>query len=396
MNSIQLREQMYNGQKFFADSIRNLILFKDEQQLDRVTFDLDDIFLEPLLFAYFNLRDSKVTLDQILFGYCELNKRPSRFFAYVDHHGIIYLANFGYYKTNLSSKLIELTYSNGKLSSQACELFEYLPLRRLAEHQNIELVRFSNPLINEIFAQWPEVGERRIIEELFDFNPKIDLNEDYVCSALSTLKHNCPSDYNDFLECTKKIVLFSNPKLRSFVTRSIHGIVFLNLIDSKINETFFIEELIHQCSHNVFNAITADSSDYYKVPTETPLSTIIGEDNESRTLFSAFHGQYTVSKGLECILLCLNGSSSLSKEQLYELQGRLAIKKGRFRIGLERAELDKIFTANGISIYKYLDELGFRVLNDNVKLFDNLKFDNQGAVFSYSKFVERNGLLPSH
>ena len=63
------------GRYLMIENIKMLLYKADEDIFETLDFENDSIYQEPLLYAYFNDKNNKIQLDQILYGYIELSKR---------------------------------------------------------------------------------------------------------------------------------------------------------------------------------------------------------------------------------------------------------------------------------------------------------------------------------
>lgn len=381
-----------NGQAQFCDSIKTLLFKSNENIFNLLDFDNDEIYLEPMLFAYFNSTNPLETLDQIVFGYVDYKKRPTQIKVYSDEDGIVYLPKIGYFYSNLKKTHLDLKYNR---LNNLIELFNgirsvnytFAPIETLTEIPDIEICLHSNSLVSKYFTEWPSfkdfkslkvketaISQKRAIQDSFEI-----------------LKRSSVGDYNMLIKSTKKIYLFRNPEIRCFVTRSVHGAIFLNVPEYS-NETFYLEELIHQCSHNVFNAITANTKEYFKVDPSSSLANFIKKDGEKRSLYDACHGHYTVCKGIEYLSECIKYVDFIG-DKMHELIGRVAIKEKRFRIGLNLVNFNEVFTQKGKTTYEFLDKTCERVISEHPSVFNKYNFSNQQAVFDYNKFKEINRIF---
>jgi hypothetical protein len=94
--------------------------------------------------------------------------------------------------------------------------------------------------------------------------------------------------------------------------------------------------------------------------------------------------------GVDILSRCLENYEFSSDDIKFELIGRLAIKETRFRIGLEKADHDLVFTGNGKAIYNFLDSKCFATISRLSEIFGKYDFSNQGPVFEFARFEEAN------
>jgi hypothetical protein len=377
------------GQAQFCDSIKTLLFKANENVFDLLDFGDDEIYLEPMLFAYFNSKSSLETLDQIIFGYINYEKRPIQIKVYSNEDGIVYLPKIGYFYSNFRKSYLDLRYRHlnnlmGLFNGIDSVNYTFAPIETLTEIPNIEICLHSNSLLSKYFTEWTSFKD---FESLKIKETAISQKR-AIQNSFEILKRSSVDDYNMLIKSTKKIYLFRNPEIRCFVTRSVHGAIFLNVPEYS-NETFYLEELIHQCSHNVFNAVTANTKEYFNVDPSSSLANFIKKDGEKRSLYDAFHGHYTVCKGIQYLSECLKHVDFVG-DRMYELIGRVAIKEKRFRIGLNLVNFNEVFTQKGKTTYEFLDKTCERVISEHPSIFNRYNFSNQDAVFDYQKFRNIN------
>ena len=81
-----------------------ILLYKENQSLlEKINFEDDKIFSDPLLFAYFNSKKyntfSKELLEEIIQGYFT-DKKPLKIQYSYNKNNIAYLPNIGFYNKN--------------------------------------------------------------------------------------------------------------------------------------------------------------------------------------------------------------------------------------------------------------------------------------------------------
>lgn len=190
---------------------------------------------------------------------------------------------------------------------------------------------------------------------------------------------------------TRRIFCFNNPHMRGFSLKNVHGTAFLS-IDENSNVVFFLDEVVHQCSHNYFNVVTTRIKDYLKIGPNTPLTQLmtIDKKNETRGIYDAFHGLYTVSTGVRT-LTKIYQEYDFNPSLKHMLYGRLSIKYIRFRTGIQYVGFQETFTDEGLAIYEFLDSSCFEIIENNPHIFNNTNdFSNQPFVFSYEQFKKLN------
>ena len=97
------------------DNIKILIYKENRTLFELLEFKNENLFKEPLLFAYFNAKEKSSTLEQILFGYIVEESRPSHIFVYSDESGRIYLPNYDITSLGITNSIVSshLFYNKG-------------------------------------------------------------------------------------------------------------------------------------------------------------------------------------------------------------------------------------------------------------------------------------------
>ncbi|MBC3794744.1 hypothetical protein [Spirosoma utsteinense] len=84
-----------------ADTIRLLLYEHYPACFERLSYEDDRTFLEPALFYVFSEKSSiNISVDQIVYGYIDSDKRPSSFASLSDPFGEVYLGNHGSFSDN--------------------------------------------------------------------------------------------------------------------------------------------------------------------------------------------------------------------------------------------------------------------------------------------------------
>lgn len=388
---------LMDGQGMFCDTIKTALYVEDNTIFERLDFEGDTIFLEPMLFGHCIKKYAKNLKEQILFGYYLPKNRSEKIQVYTNAKGVVYLPNYGYLTTNEEDTCLKLNYNTDLdeivlKKEDSLVVFEMEEIVYLESIPTIELSNsidvYSKHLFEEFFTEDPTIiidllrGEE---VNLTDFKPAIE-------EAFMLLNKYFPEEFKKYALVTRKIVLFSSSKLLSIVTRETHGVIYLN-VNEHSNVTFFLEELIHQCSHIVFNAMTYDTQQFFKVDYNQTVGQYIG-NNDYRTLYSALHGIYTTGQIVSLLLQLIKSKPSLNKEIGYELIGRIAINKKRHNIGLEKVSLEGVFTKKGQKLFAFYYNQLDKNIQENPSFFKyNVK--EQPVVFNYQKFKKDNPLPKS-
>lgn len=380
------------GQYRLIDSIKEQLFNYDNSIFERLNFEDDTIYLEPLLFSFFNSDSSKIPLDQILFGYYEERIRPYSVLVKSDSSGNIFLPNYGYFESLQSCStfnLIKVEDSWGLFKDDVRINCRFHKLKTFQFSKLLEVTNNIDPLSERFFYSWKSVDTNNIHDFLIgDAVSKVADYQSLIEQAF-TIIHQCfPEEFKKYAYSTRRIVLFSHPALRNFVNPQMHGTIYLNVSD-KSTLGFFLEEIVHQCSHTIFDAVLAETDSFFKVDPSTELGKFI-ERNDRRTLFSAFHGIYTTGQIVEVLTgIYKSAQLKLSLKERHEILGRLAINKNRINIGLEKAPLNEIFTEKGFVLFNKLNDRLLKNITENDHLFD-FEMSTHPVVFDYDKFKDDN------
>jgi hypothetical protein len=357
-------------------------------------FERDDIYLEPLLFAYFNHanRDQCATLPQLLYGYLDATARPASIPVVSTGDGVIYLPQIGYLKTSLPHARLDLVCNNGVfcLEHDGQKVAYTFEERFMVADGQLEVYRYNHPLFAPYYMPYD-----RWVNDLppvaVDVEGAVKRHILHVERALAILKQYSPALYEEILATNRRITLFHNPAVNCFVTLEAHGAIFLTTIPDN-DEVFFVEELIHQCSHNAFNAILFDKASYFKIDVEHEiLGEHLNKKSESRTLYSAIHGLYTVVKRYE-VFDVLYSADVFRGRQKHEFLGRIGDLTKRLHTGLDDLNFDQVYTPKGFEMFQQLRQVGDEKAKRLQAVEDMFDFSNQPAEFSYAKFAELNPL----
>jgi len=381
---MDLRFLFKEGQEHFRNVLRELIYKTHPEVFDQLDFYCDAHFSDPLLFGYFNQMKG-LSIEQIQQAF--LNEGSGQIFS--DEFGVAFIPNSGYFitsgvnaqfKYNAPGKtLIPNTGKEGALN--------FVPSLFLEAHNNIEVCLYSNPYYSYCLSINGVPLLDPCVRDMPNQTPKYI---GHINEAFQLIRRFCPEEYEMYVQSTRRIVLYEKENIRSFVTRNVHGTIFIS-VDAASNTPFFIEELIHQCSHNVFDAIMAQVRDYLKILPTTPMSALTGNERDIRDIFGAYHGVYTVSTGVNSILPMIQ-SGELDESMQVELLARLAIKKPRFRTGIQQLDFDAVFTEKGKEVYHFLDQRCYGQIEQHPDIFNAFDFSNQRTVFSFQRFMEANQL----
>lgn len=354
-----------NNQISIIDTIKLLLYKEAPEVLGRLDFENDDIFLEPLLFSYFNNKKegtfTKETLEEILSGY--YSKDVSEIKHSFNNNGVAYIPKVGYFNKN-----------------------EVTPYDTILIEDDFEIVKEVHPTLEKYFV---EFYKGHIVNQNPQHNSVWQLHYKELFKAIDIIKKHLPDFYKELVFANRKIYLHDNPKILNFTSIETLGMLYFYVIGDN-NIIYFIEELIHQGSHNYLYYVVHNRKDFFKIDVDNlVMRDFTKQQWDYRTIYGAFHGLFTVTQRVECFDKLLSQNVFSGKEK-HELLGRLTDQFSRFKTGLELLDLNLVYTQKGIEYYYNLSKKCEAILNKYVKLNDEYDLSNRDLDFRYEDFCELN------
>jgi len=358
-------DNVTNAKIEFTNTIKLLIYKEAPYLLENIDFDDDNIFLEPLLFSYFGAKKenlfSNELLEELLQGYFVEKKELKIAHSYLND--ISYIPNAGYFKKGADK-----------------------PYEPVLKSGDFEILKELHPVQKRYYR---EFYKGHILDHNPLFNSAWKDNYEELFEAIEIIKANLPEFYNELAFSNKKIYLHDNPKILNFTSIETLGMLSFYVL-GKNNLIYFIEELIHQGSHNYFYYVLQNKNDFFKID----VSNLVMRDYtkqvwDYRDIYGAFHGLYTVTKRVECFDILLSKDVFSGKEK-HELLGRLADQFSRFRTGLELLDFDEVYTQKGKDLYTIYDNKCQNILEKYQKLSTYFDLSNRDLDFRYNDFCKLN------
>jgi|GEM_PF-2701298 len=343
-----------------------LLIYKESPSLiEKIDFEDDNVFLESLLFAYFNSNnnsfDSEI-LEEIMQGYFLKRENISLNYSF-NKNNIAYLPSIGYIKKNESS------------------VFD-----TILKVDEFEVIKEIHPILEPYFR---ETYKGHVVNSNPSHKSVWKENYEDFEKAILLIKNNIPDFYRELVFANKRIYFHDNPKIINFASMSTFGMLYFYVV-SKYKIIYFIEELIHQGSHNYLSIILHDRGEYFKVDVDNMrMRDFSKQDWDYRTIYSAFHGLYTVCKRVEYFDVLLS-KNIFNGQQKHELLGRLTDQFSRFRTGLELLDFDSVYTDKGKELYFSLDTKCENLLKKYEILPSLFDLSNRDLDFRYEDFCSLN------
>jgi hypothetical protein len=364
------------------ENIKILLYKTDFKIFDRLDFNNDKIYQEPLLYAFFNNKDNdNLSFELIIFGYTNKNLRPLQLEIESDEFGRVYLPNLGWIITeNPNKKFILLSSKNNKLSllhNGKKVSFNFEPIEIIA-NTNIELLKFPIPLLRQFYY---DVDNNLINVEI----ASISLNQkENLAKGWNLIKQHIPEHFKLIEEVTSKCVIFN--------------------IDTYLRNSFAtlsVDDIAHQTGHLIFNTLIYEVDKFIAVDKNTILEIIqLGNNTkEGRSIHVLFHALYTYYTSLICLNACLH-ANAFENTKKHEALGRIKFYIGKCSSDLatiERSNILKInyeelFTEEGLTLYNFIKETFILMRTKWWGVVRDFDMSNQPYNFTFSKFLELNPL----
>ena len=344
---------------------------------------LDDAtLLDPRVHAFFYLHPRPCPLDQLLVGHVAAAARPARVEVVADASGVVHVPGVGTIPGHLPGARLELRWEGDWVlqDAPACPR----PARRLAGTP-IELDEACDPGLTHILTAGDpshELGGPAVVER----------HVDAVSRALEWLVGLDTRYRGELCRDCRVLRLFRSPTLRSCANVSAYGAAFLQCEDDA-TAVFFAEDVAHQVGHVTFYGATADPRRCFLVPPCIRVSELNGNESDPRSLFDAFHGNFTMGRMVGVFDAILSSPGIvLQPLERAELLGRFAQALQRFRAGLESIDDERLYTAEAWAIHREWWRIVEMLCERHQHVLQGLDLGGQPYVFSWAAYRVRNGL----
>ncbi len=357
---------LLKAQTNFENTIKTLLFQQNPALIEKLNFDDEEVFLVPLLFAYFISTKKKLfppqILEEILQGYF-VEKEPLALENSFNRNDVAYIPKIGYFKKDQEN-----------------------PFEPILKQGDFEVVKAAHPVLERYFT---ESYRGEILNANPDYQPVWRENYQELFKAIEIIQEYLPEFYKKLTFANRKIYLHNNPKIINFASVETLGMLYFYVI-GKSNLIYFIEELIHQGAHNYLYYVLQDRSCYFKIDVENAIMrNYTHKPWDYRSIYGAFHGLYTVTMRVECFNELLKQNVFQGREK-HELLGRLTDQISRFRTGLELLNQDEVFTEKGKRLYHRLDSSCEAILNKFNILKITFDLSNRDLDFRYGDFCQLN------
>lgn len=369
-------------QNELANVVRILIYKEDESMLTKVDLDDDEIFLEPVLMAYFNKAQTEKNfpegmLPALMQGFL-LEKGATNSDALCDDKGIAYVPKLGYYK---------------KEETTPFENIYVIP------NTKIEVIKHEVPLLrNVIHIVSKSVPFKE--EELETDTQLFEHNIKPLTNAIKHLKTEV-SNYFSLAEMCLKKCMFYRIKGRptsSFATINANGCLYIAIQDDKDVEdgVEFIDVLGYYTGKILFTTLLHKQEEIFKINYRTRTTDII-EAEDHRNLYTLYNNIFTNVTACICLNSCLN-SATFTAAQQQDAKARMALYLKKYEVDIKKMEaaiahfsgLENVFVADGIEIYNFMTNHAENIIKNSGEMVASFDFSGFHYRMHYDEFSKIN------
>ncbi|MBP4136704.1 hypothetical protein [Flavobacterium geliluteum] len=377
-------QKITEGQSFYASHIKLMVQSLNKELYELLDPTNDAIFLNPMLFAFLNDDTGKITLEQILYGAVPPEKRMQRVTVVSNSKGQIYLPLYGcitlpvlkeqHYTLITHNKDLRIEVFDG--TTLIPHLFRTNPV---LHESRVELQCVSNYFtehyLPENYASQPSFCSKpKKVEELHQ--------------AVAILQQQYPRYYSLFCQTTKWLLPFTNSKSNSFASLGMHGVGFINTYKST-GVVGYLEDIVHQCGHVLFSALTYDTGAYFTIPPVTAIKDFTNDPNDDRTFYVLLHGVFTEALMCEAFDICLQ-NHVFDAQKEHELKGRYAYILLRFVLDIQILLNHNYFTPEGQTLFDAIYNHMVEQYKKHSSLLQTYDLTNQPYNFDLTKFNAKN------
>ncbi len=394
------------GRSEISENMKILLYRLIPEYFELLDFDDEDIFLEPLLFAYFHLEINDIdVLKQIMYGSIASADRPKELTVKSNRYGNIYMPRLGWVTNVEKGKKFKLENIDNKYYLDGNSI-EVEPIH-IGNKLGIEVVKHPIEMMDDRFYDASKNIIDVNVEDAFTafvdtFDNSINYIHDNVGWLAALIKKSCFKsvifdDYSDPIE--SKFC-----KRNSFASLRVKCISFHNVYQPWYNEVFFLDDISHQMGHVIFTLLTNNTSRFYKVDPKAILKSNSEYGKridliEDRNYEVIFHALYTYFLTLNILDAALE-SNHFNDDQVAEIKGRIAFYMRKCTLDFELFEdfdkseiAERIYTPEGLYIYMNMKQTFALIYKKYQSIATVYNFDNQSYNYNHKKFLEVNSTL---
>ncbi len=359
----QFKEILDVKQQEMADLIR-ILTYKENSEILSKLKDLgnNDIFLNPILFAYHNRKqietfsEKEGFLEEFLKVYCnDFNKENS--FLNTEKETVKYLPEIGYQK-----------------QGQNIEPFY------LIKDTKIQILKYDMPLLRNVIHI---VSQRTPVkDEQIELNePFFDEYKEVIEKAFFLIKDNFESYFSILNQVVKKCAFYkvkNKENGKSFASINAQGLVFLRIHDKQLTEVYFVNELGYYSGKMIFTTMFHGAKDSFKIDHRTKLKDLVETELNTNvyTLLSDLFASTTV-------FLCLENILPKLEEELYkEAKLRMDFYHQKIKTGLTlfsqipNFNEENFFSKESLLVFSFIkDTYTQKIKEKETASFSDFNFD---------------------
>lgn len=362
-----------------VDAIKILIYKESQYILEKIDLDDKEIFLEPLIFAYFNGKKDnsfpQKILEELLQGYYQEKEKLKLNFSF-NNNEIAYLPNLGYFKSGQQIPFSQIEMIKGT---------------------SVEILKYSHPLIDVVFKS---VSENDFVDNDLIINEQLyNENIGYLTNAFQYIKASSKAHFELIEKHCKKCLLFkTDPKnTNSFATINAHGMAFFNVYQDDYDEVFFVDDIAHQTGHIILTSMLFERKKLFLVDENKNIGAITKKPSEYRSFYTLFHALFTYYTSLLCLNNCIE-HECFDDRQMHEAKGRIGFYLRKLISDLDNFNkvvehyngIEKVLTIEGIEIYDVMNATFEDMINKWYDLSNKFEYHNQPYNFTYKEFIKLN------
>ncbi len=322
--------RVHEGQHNLSLLSRKIIFNVRLDLFERLDFEDDFTFLEPLLFSAFASPEAAVEMESLVVGYICSEYSPFKFSVRSNKDQTLVIPAIGSRKfaQEEMSLLAEITDENRHLvdigSSDNNELCFVPDLKTSIDNFTIyqEIHYLLYPLFKFVDETVGPVCKKDLVGVKYS---------QLLERGLKLISTAYPDFFSALSSVTRGFLVFRQHGMNSYYSESAHGISFLSVPDF-VSIPYFVEDIAHQCGHIIFNSMFFRHEELLADP-ERSISQFSHDPEDSRSAFILFHAVFTEHVIAICLLSFLE-SDQCSDEEREETVGRLAFIMKKYEIDL--------------------------------------------------------------
>lgn len=395
----KFKNDIINGRNEVINDVKILLYKEDPDIFDRIDFEDDNIYREPLLIAYFRSKsEGDLDLNTILYGYTAFNLRPEELKIVTDEYARVYLPNMGWLhleESHTNYKLVKDSETEFIVKKEEKECHYRLEKPHVFKETDIELLQYSIPNFKQFYY---DSNQNLLDVEIEKITQK---HLENVENALVLIKKHVPHIYESLSIITSSLVVFNLPlsasggvRRNSFAVPSGLGTAFFNAYQETYNEVFFVDDIAHQTGHVVFHALMYQLEEFIKVAPDTVIQKFT---SESRDILVIMHALYTYYSTLTSFNALLD-ENVFTDDKKHEVLGRMRFYIGKCNSDIHLLEhpedpalaLDKLLTEKGLFLFNEIKKEFEHIADKWWPIVGDFDISNQPYNFTFSNFIALN------